>query len=225
MRLISLLFLFSVLLFACSKDNSEITSSIKLNYAIGDHSKYEYYIIYHFDDTTINNRDTTYLFIDTTEVIFEKDTIINSKKCLVQLQKSSNQSDSKDYLEITDSSYNYFAYLFNQKNEVILNEKPAVAYKKLLKIGTFWESNNGIPNSLVVKDLSSISIHNRNYFCAKIEFGLPNTSSNNFIKNYIEYVDEKGMVFSKHDIEKQEVIFMDKTAGYINGEYRITRIE
>lgn len=225
MRLISLFFLLSTILIACSKDNSEITSYIKLNYTIGDHLKYEFNMETHLDDTTVANKDTTTYFKDTFEVFILKDTIINSKKCLVKLQKSSNQSDSKVYLEITDSSYNAYAYLFNQRNEVILYEKPGVEHKRLLQIGTFWESNNGIPNNLVVKDLSSISIYNRIYFCAKIEYKLPYTSSINSIINYTEYVDEKGMVFWKTDIEGKFLSIGDPRAGYIYSKRSASRIE
>lgn len=220
------LIFFSVILFiGCSKDKSKIDPSIKINYNIGDHSTYEYYVENHFDDTTQTNRDTTYILTDTVEKIIEKDTLINDKKCLVILSKSAGKSDHKDYLEITDTSYNYFAYLFVQNNEILFYEKPVVAYKTSLSIGTSWDINTGIPNKMLVTDITSLNIKSKTYTCAKLQFKLQEKGQNGHVVNFEEYVDEKGVVLSKHDIEKFEAIFSDKSAGYIEGKYRMTRIE
>lgn len=217
--------LFSFLFIGCAKDESEIAKSISINYSIGDHFTYEYLRENHFDDTTQTNRDTTILTIDTVEQYIEKDTIINDKKCLVVLSKSTRVSDQKEYLEITDTSINYYAYLFVQNNEILFYEKPSVAYKKPLTIGTSWDINTGIPNKMIVTNLSSINIQNKTYYCAKLQFKYQENGENGHVINFEEYVDEKGVVLSKHDIEKYKIVFIDKSAGYVEGIYRMTRIE
>lgn len=220
-----LLFLVSVLFFSCAKDNTGIKDSITINYAIGDQQKIEYYRIYFFDDTTSTNRDTTFIQFDTVSTIIEKDTVINSKKCLVVVSKSERGSDRKGYIVITDSSINYFAYLFVQNNEIILHSEPTVAYKKILRLGTNWDVNNGIPNKMIVSGFNSITVNNKNYFCAKIEYKNKQKVESNPIANYEEYVDEKGLVLYKYDFERSGLIMGDGTAGYITGQCRVSRIK
>lgn len=199
-----IVFLFAFL-FGCKKEEKDISSSsITINYNVGDHFTYK---------REIGDSKT-----DTFEILIPKDTLLNNKLCLVYIKRSKGSKDDITYIEQTDSSINAIGYWDDMNNIAKTLDTPKLMYLNPIRYGTNWLIwNMADTGKMAVTATELIRVGNKNYACMKIkhyiDISMPENPEN---YRYTEYVDTKGIVYS--------TMFQKLVYSIINGEFKYVYI-